>query len=270
MRAFESSPSAEPSDDEREEAARRKLVTAARRDTKAAARGPASAAPAAQAPEAVPAATHAPSPAPSTCAPSVVVVAAPRAPPRPPTALPPPDADRKRFMSGKAADVHDERRVAGRRPAAKAAATSAAPPSTNLRDLAREVETLGAAALDKRARKALEERRLTELGCAPAPRPAVPARIGFGSARHQKARSAAALEAAIDAGLVSRKGLGKKKRREKEAARREGGDGGLREHGAAFRGGVLRVAAPGVGKSGGRGRGRGRGGGRGRGRGRGR
>lgn len=50
-------------------------------------------------------------------------------------------------------------------------------------------------------------------------------------------REARALEQAIDAGMVKRKGLGKKKREEK----RKSLDRGLMEDGGAFRNGMLRV-----------------------------
>lgn len=54
-------------------------------------------------------------------------------------------------------------------------------------------------------------------------------------------REAAALEAAIDAGMLKRKGLGKKKREEK----RRSLDRGLMEDRGAFKGGVLKLKAPG-------------------------
>lgn len=120
----------------------------------------------------------------------------------------------------------------------------------------REVATLGATGLDKRARKAFESQRLAKLGAAPTKKPRIPASIGLGMAKKQKQREAAALEAAIDAGMVSRKGLGRAKRRaeDKAGARR---DRGLLEDRGALRNGVLRVkrapkAAPparGVGKN---------------------
>ena len=187
--------------------------------------------------------------------------------------------DRKRFMSAKTGDVFEERdlRVRGGGESADTLPTHATP-APDLRALAREVEALGVTGLDKRAAAALESKRLEALGCRPAPRPRTPACIGLKQAAYQKARAASELEAAIDAGLVSRKGLGKKRRR--EAREREGEEerGGLREL-ASFRGGVLRVTGPapqnrgrgggGRERDGGRGRG-GHGGGRGRGRGRGR
>ena len=84
----------------------------------------------------------------------------------------------------------------------------------------------GVANLDKRARAAAEARRLAALGFPAAKGPRIPASIGLGMAAKQKSLAAAALEAAIDAGLVSRSGLGKKKRRAAEAARRAAGTGG--------------------------------------------
>ena len=84
----------------------------------------------------------------------------------------------------------------------------------------------GVANLDKRARAAAEARRLAALGFPAAKGPRIPASIGLGMAAKQKSLAAAALEAAIDAGLVSRSDLGKKKRRAAEAARRAAGTGG--------------------------------------------
>jgi hypothetical protein len=84
----------------------------------------------------------------------------------------------------------------------------------------------GVANLDKRGRAAAEARRLSSLGFPAAKGPRIPASIGYGRAAKQKELAAAALEAAIDAGLISRSSLGKKKRRAAEAARRAAGDGG--------------------------------------------
>lgn len=100
----------------------------------------------------------------------------------------------------------------------------------------------GVANLDKRARSAAETRHLTSLGFPAPKRPRIPASIGLGMASKQKELAAASLEAAIDAGLVSRSGLGKKKRRAAEAARRAAGagDGGLDGSGP-LRNGVLFV-----------------------------
>lgn len=103
----------------------------------------------------------------------------------------------------------------------------------------REVATLGATGLDKHARKAFESQRLAKLGAAPTKGPRIPASIGLGMAKKQKKREAAALEAAIDAGMVSRKGLGKARRRADEKKGRR--DRGLLEDGGALRNGVLRV-----------------------------
>lgn len=56
------------------------------------------------------------------------------------------------------------------------------------------------------------------------------------------------------AGMIQAKGLGKKKRREKEKARKAG-DRGLMEDGGAFRPGIMRVKAPSSGGGGGGGKG---------------
>jgi len=116
----------------------------------------------------------------------------------------------------------------------------------------------GVANLDKRARAAAETRHLTSLGFPAPKRPRIPASIGLGMAAKQKELASAALEAAIDAGLVSRSGLGKKKRRVAEAARRAAGaagGGGLDSPGGALRNGVLFVREAPL-KKGGKGGGR--------------
>lgn len=78
---------------------------------------------------------------------------------------------------------------------------------------------------------------LQELGVKQEKGPAMSAKIGHGIAKKRAKREAEVLEEAIAAGMVKRKGLGKKKRREK----RGGLDRGLVEDGGAFAGGVLRV-----------------------------
>lgn len=151
----------------------------------------------------------------------------------------------------------------------------------------RDVEELGAIGLDKHSRKRLEERRLATLGFTPLqPRPRVPASIGFGQAAARRRHAAAKLEAALDEGLVQRKGLAKKRKQEKELEdefsagknkkkkkrAREEERKGLNEEPGVWRGGVLQLrgmsAPAGASSSLSRGRGRGGGGG-GRGRGRG-
>ena len=69
-----------------------------------------------------------------------------------------------------------------------------------------------------------------------------------GMARKRAERERQALEEAIDAGLLQRKGLGKKRRRAAAAARSRGGAAGLREDNGSFRGGVLRVRSDGKGR----------------------
>lgn len=95
----------------------------------------------------------------------------------------------------------------------------------------------------------------------------IPASIGIGMAKKKAEREARALEEAIAAGMVKRKGMGNKKKREQKANI----DRGLAEDGGAFRNGVLKVA-PGAqslgvrnrGSGGGKWRGGGGGGKRGR------
>jgi len=87
--------------------------------------------------------------------------------------------------------------------------------------------------------------------------------VPAGMARKRAQRERDAQEAAIDAGLLQRKGLGKKRERATRAALAargargaKTGRAGLREDNGAFRAGVLRVRV-GAGERG-RGRGRGR------------
>ncbi len=63
-----------------------------------------------------------------------------------------------------------------------------------------------------------------------------------GVAKKQQEREQRALQEAIDVGMVQLKGLGKKKRRAKEAERRA--DRGLAEDNGLFRNGKLLVKAP--------------------------
>lgn len=107
--------------------------------------------------------------------------------------------------------------------------------------------------MDKRTRKVFDAQRLAAVGAAAEKKPRTPASIGFGMAQKQKKRHTAAIEAAIDAGMTTRKEVAKVRRRVEERAARAGGgkrDRGLLEDGGALRNGVLRVgrAPPGVGK----------------------
>ena len=66
----------------------------------------------------------------------------------------------------------------------------------------------------------------------------VPVRSPFaGMAKKAAQRDARALEDAVDAGMVKRKGLGRKKREEK----RQSLDRGLMEDRGAFKGGIMKV-----------------------------
>lgn len=64
-------------------------------------------------------------------------------------------------------------------------------------------------------------------------------------AKKQSERQVRAVEEAIAAGMLSRKGLGKQKKRT-EAQQRRKADRGLMEDGGSFRKGMLRVAPPGA------------------------
>ena len=66
----------------------------------------------------------------------------------------------------------------------------------------------------------------------------IPANIGLGMAKKSAQREQRALEESISAGMVSRKALASKKKREKKS----GVDRGLNEDMGSFRNGVLRVS----------------------------
>jgi len=76
-------------------------------------------------------------------------------------------------------------------------------------------------------------------------------------AKKRAKRDAAALEEAIASGMVQKKGMGKKKRAQKQKEI----DRGLMEDGGAFRNGVLKVDKIGGGRGGGSGQGGSRSGG---------
>lgn len=76
----------------------------------------------------------------------------------------------------------------------------------------RDVEQLGASALDKRSAKAHKAAMLARMGAAAEKRPRMPAKVGLGIARKAKQREAKALAEAIAAGMVQSKGRGKKLR----------------------------------------------------------
>eukprot|EP00878_Enallax_costatus_P034305 GHUV01038028.1.p1 GENE.GHUV01038028.1~~GHUV01038028.1.p1 ORF type:complete len:264 (+),score=91.03 GHUV01038028.1:54-845(+) len=101
----------------------------------------------------------------------------------------------------------------------------------------RDVELLGASALDKRSAKAWKASMLARLGASVDKAPRTPAKIGLGMAKKAKQREAVALQEAIAAGMVKAKGRGKKIRAEKAKQR----DKGLMEAGPGFRNGVLKL-----------------------------
>lgn len=73
------------------------------------------------------------------------------------------------------------------------------------------------------------------------------ARIGKGVAKKRAERDARATQEAIAAGMLKRKGLGRKKRDEAKMKGRKPGDSGLQELSGSFRNGVLKIAKPGSG-----------------------
>ncbi|PSC74910.1 hypothetical protein C2E20_1892 [Micractinium conductrix] len=187
--------------------------------------------------------------------------------------------ERKRFMSSKAAVIVNgggaaQHTAGGRRQNSGTAPASGGAPAAlpgdsaelgvskeEFREMQREVQELGASALDKKSRKAFEAERLARLGAKAEARPRIPASIGLGMAKKQAQREARALEEGIAAGMIQQKGLGKKKRREKAGQM----DRGLNEDRGSFRPGIMRVKSPAAGRGGGGRGGRGRGGGAGRG-----
>jgi hypothetical protein len=87
----------------------------------------------------------------------------------------------------------------------------------------------GASALDKRAFKSWRATMLQRIGAAADKKPRTPAKIGIGMAKAAKEREKKALEEAMAAGMVQRKGRGKKLRAEAgEAAWRAGLQGRAR------------------------------------------
>ncbi|GAB4822350.1 hypothetical protein N2152v2_009396 [Parachlorella kessleri] len=152
--------------------------------------------------------------------------------------------ERKAFMSSKAAKVHSKGAAGAGSgsarhdgPVGAAADEVDAMSREEFLKLRREVELYGAAALDKRSKKRFEAAMLTQLGGRAQKSPRIPAKIGLGMAKKAAQRDARALEEAIDAGMVKRKGLGRKKREEK----RQSLDRGLMEDKGAFKGGIMKV-----------------------------
>lgn len=97
---------------------------------------------------------------------------------------------------------------------------------------------VGATGLDKKAKARFEQDRLLELGAKKQKGVKISARIGHGMAKKSAQREQRALDQAIAAGMVSRKALASKKRRE---MKKQGVDRGLNEDMGSFRHGVLRV-----------------------------
>lgn len=155
---------------------------------------------------------------------------------------------RRRFMSCKVDKVHMEAEL----PAVIAEEGSEEPDMLSreaLDEMRREVQELGATALDKKSRKEYENRKLAEIGAKPEKGPRIAAVIGKGMAKKQVERSEKALEEAINAGLVQRKGSKKLKQSlvtgggsKPRKGGKSGGGGGLNEGlGGRFKDGVLHV-----------------------------
>lgn len=106
--------------------------------------------------------------------------------------------------------------------------------------MAREVAEFGAQGLDKKSAKAFKAAQLAKLGAKEEKRPRMSAKIGTGIKKKGDERESRRLEEMYQAGMLQRKGTGKKKRRDKERER----DKGLMELGGSFRGGMLKVKKP--------------------------
>ncbi|KAL3136921.1 hypothetical protein ABBQ32_006527 [Trebouxia sp. C0010 RCD-2024] len=153
-------------------------------------------------------------------------------------------AERRRFMSGKAADVH--------RPAAPQAQPQKRrrvlqPEGSGLNredflNMQREVQTFGAEALDKKQRKHFDAWQLQSVKAAPQKPGRVSAAIGKGIAKKQAERDQKVKEEAIASGMLPVKGSGKHKNRSNV-------DKGLVEDGGLFKAGMLRVKSTALGKS---------------------
>jgi hypothetical protein len=98
----------------------------------------------------------------------------------------------------------------------------------------------GATGLDKKAKARFEQDRLLELGAKKQKGVQISARIGHGMKKKSAQREHRALEEAIASGMVSRKGLASKKRRD---VKKLGVDRGLNEDMGSFRNGILRVVS---------------------------
>lgn len=96
----------------------------------------------------------------------------------------------------------------------------------------------GASGLGKKSRAMFESQRLMELGAKKQKGVRIPASIGLGMAKKAAQREERSLQEAIDSGMVSRKSLAAKKRRDRKANI----DKGLYEDKGSFRNGVLHVS----------------------------
>jgi len=150
--------------------------------------------------------------------------------------------ERRAFMSSKASKVHGP-------------AAPAAPPRASALDqdeergfvtredfekMRREAEELGASALDKGSKKAMEARMLARLGAKPEKGHRIPASIGKIMAKNRAERSKKALEEAINCGMIQRKGLGKKRR----AAERAKSARPSEDFGVKLKNGILHAKPP--------------------------
>mmetsp|Transcript_36080 Transcript_36080/g.102140 ORF Transcript_36080/g.102140 Transcript_36080/m.102140 type:complete len:358 (-) Transcript_36080:690-1763(-) len=163
--------------------------------------------------------------------------------------------ERRQFMSCKVSKVHestvaDGSTTSGLEPQRQQAEEDLLSPE-GFQQMQKEAEELGAAALDKKGQKAFRQRQLLAIGAKIEKGPRMAAMIGKGMAKKQSVRSARALEDAIEAGMVQRKALGKKKMREKAAAAVKERNPGLGDPmGSKFRNGTLHVGPVGPRKRG--------------------
>lgn len=96
----------------------------------------------------------------------------------------------------------------------------------------------GATGLDKKAKARFEQKRLLELGAKKQKGVKISARIGHGMAKKSAQREKKVLEEALASGMVSRKSLASKKRRDMK----KNVDRGLNEDMGSFRHGVLNIS----------------------------
>eukprot|EP00798_Chlamydomonas_sp_ICE-L_P003993 gene3993-14073_t len=155
-------------------------------------------------------------------------------------------AERKAFMSSKPEKVHEEvdasasrngTAMRGRVVDADAEENMGHMTRDDFKQLQLEVERLGASELDKKEKKKWQATMLQRIGAKAEKGPRMGSKIGMGIAKKRLEREEKALQEAIAAGHVKKKGIGKKKREEKEKNR----DKGLMEAGQNFKGGVLRL-----------------------------